>query len=341
MSGSDGRPGGAPHLTLGFDMRAPDFGPPAEQLYAAAIEICEWADRLGFEMVTLNEHHNTIDGYIPSPMVLGAGIATRTTRMRINISALIVTLHHPIRVAEDLAVLDLLSRGRLSVTLGAGYRREEYQMFDVNWHKRPSIMEDTIVTLQRAWTGEPFEFRGHTVQVLPCPAQKDGPPLALAGASEGSARRAARLGLPYQPVGEQFYEIYLEELGKLGKDIPEGAFSIGASSAVQAPSYLFIAKDPDAAWAKIAPHALHHTNTYASWAQRKDLTPFKAMDDADALRRNGSHQVLTPEECADLCRAIGPDGRLGFMPLLGGLDPELAWESLHLFEHDVLPKLVA
>src|SRR5262245_19247461 len=114
-------------------MRAPDFGGPPADLYEAAIDISEWAEGIGFESVTLNAHHNTIDGYLPSPMVLGAGIASRTTRIHIEIAALVVTLHHPIRVAEDLAVLDLISRGRLSVVFGLGYRRPEFEMFGVDW----------------------------------------------------------------------------------------------------------------------------------------------------------------------------------------------------------------
>ena len=329
---------GAPRLSLGFDMRSPDWGPPTVDLYAAAVEMAEWADGLGFETVVINEHHNTDDGYIPSPLVLGAGIATRTRRIQIMISALVVTLHHPLRAAEDLAVLDLLSGGRVAVVLGAGYRVPEYQMFGVDWKRRPSMMEEAVRTLRQAWTGEPFDFRGATVRVLPRPARSGGPPLALAGASDATARRAARLGLPYQPVGARFYQVYLEELGRLGRDVPDpGPFSVRGGS--RAPSFLHVSEDPDAAWARIAPHALHHTNTYASWAQRKDLTPFRAVTDADELRANGSHQVLTPEECIELCRRLGPEGRLSFMPLLGGLDPDLAWESLRLFENKVLAQL--
>jgi alkanesulfonate monooxygenase SsuD/methylene tetrahydromethanopterin reductase-like flavin-dependent oxidoreductase (luciferase family) len=333
------RHGRAPHLGLGFDMRSPDWGAPTAALYAAAVEMAEWADGVGFETVVLNEHHNTDDGYLPSPLVLGGGMATRTRDIEIVVSALVVTLHHPLRAAEDLAVLDLLSAGRVSVVLGAGYRVPEYQMFGVDWKRRPSMMEEAVRALRLAWTGEPFEFRGATVRVLPRPARPGGPPLALAGASDATARRAARLGLPYQPVSARFYEVYLEELGRLGRDIPAAPGFLGARAGARGPTFLHVSEDPDAAWARIAPHALHHTNTYASWAPRKDLTPFKAVTDAGELRRNGSHEVLTPDQCVELCRRLGPDGRLSFMPLLGGLDPELAWDSLRLFETKVLPRL--
>ncbi|MGE0878967.1 MAG: LLM class flavin-dependent oxidoreductase [Acidimicrobiia bacterium] len=327
-----------PRLTIGFDMRAPQWGTPAPALYKAAIEQVTWADRLGFETCTVNEHHNTIDGYIPSPRVLAAGMATVTQNIRLNISALLVTLHHPIAVAEDLAVLDNLSNGRISAVIGAGYRKEEFLVFGTNWKRRPSLVIEAIETMRKAWTGEPFEFRGTTVTVLPKPARPGGPPLALAGASEGAARRAAQLAMPFVPVGRRWYDIYLEELGKLGAPIPDHPYFRFEEPQAHPHSFLHIANDPDAAWARIAPHALHHVNTYASWAQRKDLTPFKAMDNADGLRGNG-YLVVTPDECVKMAEEIGPNGRLHFFPLLGGLDPDVAWESLTLFEQKVLPRL--
>jgi hypothetical protein len=333
-----------PRLSLGFDMRAPDFGPSENDLYQAAVDIAEWAERLGFEQVTLNEHHNTADGYLPAPMILGAAIAARTTRMSIEISALVVTLHHPLRVAEDLAVLDLISGGRLSVVLGAGYRRPEFEMFGVDWRRRPSLMEEAVTALRLAWTGEPFEFRGHTVQVRPRPAQPGGPVLSLAGASEASAKRAARLGLPYQPINDHFFGVYLAEVARLGGTVPPEScvdpfVDRLSPTGERAPAFLHVSHNPGQAWQAIAPHALHHTNTYADWAQRKDLTPFKAVMDPAVLLADGSHQVLTPAQTVDLFRRLGPEGRVRLMPLLGGLPPELAWESLQLLENEVLPNL--
>jgi alkanesulfonate monooxygenase SsuD/methylene tetrahydromethanopterin reductase-like flavin-dependent oxidoreductase (luciferase family) len=325
-------------------MRAPDFGAREEALYQAAIDMTAWAEGLGFTTVTLNEHHNSVDGYLPAPMVMAAAIAARTSRIHIEIAALVITLHHPLRVAEDLAVVDLISGGRLSVVLGLGYRRSEFEMFGVDWRRRPSIVEEAIDAIRLSWTGEPFDFRGHTVQVRPRPCQPGGPMLSLGGASEASARRAARMGLPYQPINRHFLDVYLAELERLGTPVPEGSgvdpfVDRVSPTGVRAPAFLHISKDPEAAWASIAPHALHHTNTYAGWAQRKDLTPFRAVADAELLRADGSHQVLTPEEAVRLLESIGPSGRLRLMPLLGGLSPELAWESLSLLESEVLPAL--
>ena len=324
------------HLSLAFNMRAPAWGPPAGDLYEAAIEMSAWADQLGFETVLLAEHHNTGDGYLPSPSVMAGAIAARTTRLDIKLSVVLATLMHPVHLAEDLAVVDVISKGRLHVTLGAGYRKEEFYVFGVNWKRRPSIMVETIDTLKKAWTGEEFEFRGHPLRVLPKPARPGGPPLALAGTSEGSAKRAAALDLAYEPLGEQFYRAYLDELGRLGKPLPPPRPGEGLPGF---PSYVAVADDPADYWAKVARHVQHNANEYASYAQRKDLTPFKAAKDPDELLRRGDARVYTPAELVAACQAVGPDGVLRFNPLEGGIPPDTAWESLRLFEREVLPEL--
>ena len=152
--------------------------------------MCAWADRLGFATVLLSEHHNTSDGYLPSPIVMAGAVGARTTRIDIKISVVLATLMHPVHLAEDLAVADLICGGRLHVTLGAGYRKPEILAFQVDWKKRPSMMVEIVETLRTAWTGEEFDFRGTRIRVLPLPARPGGPPLALAGTSEASARRA-------------------------------------------------------------------------------------------------------------------------------------------------------
>jgi alkanesulfonate monooxygenase SsuD/methylene tetrahydromethanopterin reductase-like flavin-dependent oxidoreductase (luciferase family) len=326
---------GIPKLTIAFNLRAPDWGPPAAELYDAAVEMSAWADRAGFDEVFLSEHHVTDDGYLPSPIVMAAGIATRTERARLRLSVVLATLMHPIHLAEDLAVLDLLARGRLDVALGAGYRKIEFQTFGVDWRKRPSMMVETVETLRSAWTGEPFDFRGVRTRVLPRPFQPGGPPLSLAGTSVGAARRAARLGLAWEPLGTLFEDVYLAELESLGKPVP------AATTPARHPSFVHVARDPDQAWAAIGKHVLHNVNEYAAYATAKDLTPFKATTDPDQLLASGAATVVTPEECRAMIRRIGPDGRFRLNPLEGGIPPEHAWESLRLFESEVLAPLRA
>ena len=117
-----------------FDMRAPSWGPAtAAELHTATLEMAEWADRVGFDSAVVSEHHGAVDGFLPSPIVAAAAIAGRTERIGISISALLAPLHDPIRIAEDLAVLDLLSEGRVTTIIGLGYRPEEYEMFAAPW----------------------------------------------------------------------------------------------------------------------------------------------------------------------------------------------------------------
>jgi alkanesulfonate monooxygenase SsuD/methylene tetrahydromethanopterin reductase-like flavin-dependent oxidoreductase (luciferase family) len=319
-------------VSLTYDMRAPDFGAPAVDLYRAALEQCAWADRIGFDSVALLEHHASVDGYLPSPIVLGSAIAGATERMLISMSVVLLPLYHPIRLAEDLAVLDLVSQGRLRLTVGAGYRPAEYEQFDLNIKRRPSLMEEGVEVLKQAWTGEPFEWRGRTVRILPRPAQTPRPAIALGGSSPASAKRAARIADSYQPVGAKLYDIYLEELAALGKPAPEPRRSGAGGGGM----FFHIAEDPDRAWSRIAPHAMHETNDYAEWAAGMRGSPYRSFESSDELRKSGMYEIVTPDVAVDL---IGARGGVSFKPLMGGLHPDVGWESLHLFESKVLPRL--
>jgi alkanesulfonate monooxygenase SsuD/methylene tetrahydromethanopterin reductase-like flavin-dependent oxidoreductase (luciferase family) len=317
-------------LSLAYDMRAPDWGPPAQALYEAALEQCAWADRAGFQNVQLMEHHATTDGYLPSPIVMGAAIAGVTDQLLLRLSLLLLPLYHPLRVAEDLAVLDLISGGRLRVTVGLGYRQEEYDQFGVNIKRRPSLMEEAVETLKRAWSGESFEYQGRTVRILPRPAQRPRPAIYMGGASPASAHRAARIADGYQPLSPRLYQIYLEELARLGKPKPEPD-----PTAPGGRGYVFVAEDPDREWDRIAPHALHDANEYARWiGDRPGM--FTATADPGELRRAGTYRVVTPDECVKLA---AEERAITFKPLVGGLAPEVGWASLELFATKVLPRI--
>src|SRR5262245_46012056 len=141
-------------LALRYDMRAPSFGAPPAALYRAAVEMSAWGDRLGFDTVYIAEHHGADDGYCPSPIVLGSAIAGATSHVVIHLSALLPVMHNPIRLAEDLAVLDLVSGGRTALTLGLGYRPHEYAMFGVRKSQRVAVFDRTVEIMSQAGTGE-------------------------------------------------------------------------------------------------------------------------------------------------------------------------------------------
>jgi alkanesulfonate monooxygenase SsuD/methylene tetrahydromethanopterin reductase-like flavin-dependent oxidoreductase (luciferase family) len=323
-----------PIFNLRYDLRcAPFDSTTSAELAATALDQCEWADRLGFASVTLSEHHGSPDGYLPSPLVFGAAVAARTKNLRLVIAALIAPLHDPIRLAEDIAVLDVVSGGRVIPVVSGGYVESEFRTFGKRLSDRARVMEGIVPLLERAWSGEPFEHNGVTVRVTPRPVQRPRPPIFMGGASEVAARRAARYADHFIPTLPQFYPIYREERVKLGKPDP-GPLSHGTGN------YLYLAEDPDAAWPRIAPYAMHEMNAYGKWMTEAGAAgPYQPIRDADALRATGQYKVMTPDELIEIARGMGPLDAILFHPLMGGMNPELSWASLRLFEAKVLPAL--
>src|SRR6476661_8918620 len=176
-----------------FDMRAPSFGAPAAALYSAAADMCAWAETRGCIAAVLCEHHGSDDGYLPSPIVLASAIAARTERLLLSL-VVILPFYDPVRLAEDLAVLDIISNGRASVIFGIGYRPEEYEHFGLDIHRRGRMAEDKLALLRKLLSGEQVEHDERRMGVTPPPHTPGGPTLMWGGASLAAARRAGRHG---------------------------------------------------------------------------------------------------------------------------------------------------
>lgn len=323
-------------IALRYDLRVPDFASTTHAAqYAACLEQAEWGDRLGLDAFILSEHHGVDDGYLPAPMAMAAAVAGRTRRIPINIAAVLVPLHDPVRMAEELAVLDLLSGGRVSFVAGLGYRPEEFEMAGVDRAQRAPLLEEYVEVMRQAWTGEPFEWRGRTVRVTPKPLTQPHPMLMIGGSTEKAARRAARLRCGFFPaIGDPALKVaYDDEAAVVG-------FGDGFCSLPGNLGFVHVAEDPDAAWAQIAPHAVYDAHTYMTW-QPSDQRSAVHVDapDADGVRASGVYRVVTPDECVALADELGNAGTLLLHPLMGGITPELAWESLEQFETKVLPRL--
>jgi len=282
----------------------------------------------------LSEHHGTDDGYIPSPLVMAAAMAARTSTIHITISALLVPLHNPLRLAEDIAVVDNISRGRLAIVAGLGYRREEFEMFGIDRSKRGRILEENIEVMRKAWTGEPFEYEGRPAKITPTPFTQPHPMIFIGGSTEIAARRAARLRLPMFPaIGDPaLADIYNEECAKVGYQ--------GWIMLPQGPGFVHVTEDPEKAGAQIGPHALFDAETYAAWqtpGQRSNV--HVAAQTVDDVKASGVYRIVTPDECVQLIDELGPMGALCFHPLMGGMDPDLGWESLELYASKVVPRI--
>jgi alkanesulfonate monooxygenase SsuD/methylene tetrahydromethanopterin reductase-like flavin-dependent oxidoreductase (luciferase family) len=318
-------------FAMRFDFRNPAFaGTTMAERYTAAIEMAQWADRLGCDSISVSEHHGSDDGYLPSPVPVVAAMAAVTERVRFSIAAFVAPLHDPLRLAEDLVVLDNLTKGRVDVMVAGGYVREEFEMFAVPMRERPRRVSELITTLRSAFTGEPFEFRGRVVRVTPAPYQSGGPPLSMGGSTEAAARRAARLGVGFMPAVPEVWRFYEEELARMGRPDP-GTYVGGASRVV------VLAEDPEVGWQEHAPYFLHENNAYGAWrAQDGVATPYRSVIDSGTLRETGHYRVLAPAEFA--AELMAAPGRFTVLqPLCGGVPPALAWKSLRLFERLVLP----
>ncbi len=321
-------------FVISFDMRSPGFGAPTQALYDAALDMCRWADDIGFDAVGLGEHHAAGDGYLPSPIPMATAIGAKTRQLTVRLNVLLAPLYDPVKLAEDLAVAQYLCQGRLEVVIGAGYRPYEFQMFGKRREDRKDLYVNAIAFLRRAWSGETFEYEGRSVTVTPTPDPP--PPLLLGGSHPAVARRAARIADGYYPPAGEHWAIYRETCLALGKPDPGEHFKrLG-------PIYTHVSEDPEADWPKIAPHAKHVVESYAEWtveAYGRAAGPFADGVDVDDLRASGAYQVLTPEEAVDAILALGKERTFILCPLLGGLDPEFAWRGLRLFEQAVWPRV--
>src|SRR5271167_3143101 len=206
-----------------FGMRAATPQPDERaDLYAATIEMCAWAESKGCVAAVLSQHHASEDGYLPSPVPLASAIAARTSTLPITVAALLLALYEPVKLAEDLAVVDLISRGRVSYVVGIGYRDEEFDMFGVDRRGRGHLVEERIGLLQRLWSGDQVDIDGRAIRVTPLPYTPGGPMLAYGGGTEVAARRAGRLGLMFMA---ESHDATLEEAYRAeGGDAAPGAF---------------------------------------------------------------------------------------------------------------------
>jgi probable F420-dependent oxidoreductase len=245
---------------LGYDFRrASDDEREMKEVYAAGLDAICYAEELGFDYVFLTEHHFVADGYAPSIAPLAAAIAARTKRIRIGSYVLLLPFHNPLRLAEDLAVVDQLSAGRLDVGLAPGYKPDEFAVLGVPKSERGARTDEIIEILQLAWRGEPFSYAGRHFQfqdvvVLPPPVQQPGPPIWVGGSSLAAARRAARYGTCFMPdsgAGPDVYQVYRTEAS--------------GPPRVATNRVLFAADSRDKAWEICGDHLMYQFNAYRQW----------------------------------------------------------------------------
>ncbi|CAN7365670.1 LLM class flavin-dependent oxidoreductase [Phenylobacterium sp. LjRoot225] len=295
-------------LTFGYlyDFRNPEpWRKPWADLYAETLDVIAWSESVGFEGAWVPEHHGAQDGYIPSPLVALAAIAARTRTIRLGSAIALAPLYHPVRFAEECAVLDILSNGRLEMALAIGYRRRETDAYGVDFSTRGRRFDEFLQIVRQLWAGETVSFEGKhfTVKdatIMP-PPPRGGIPLYIGGFADKAMARVAKYGDGYFG-NEEVCDVYVEKLRAEGKDPAAARIRIQGL-------FLAVAKDPAKAMDELAPYYHHVNNTYGEWLNEEkasglgDETVLKPMT-LEAFKTSGILNILTPELAIDYFRAM-------------------------------------
>jgi alkanesulfonate monooxygenase SsuD/methylene tetrahydromethanopterin reductase-like flavin-dependent oxidoreductase (luciferase family) len=324
---------------VAYDFRnPPGSGRSNAELYASVLAQVERVDALGYDLIWITEHHFVEDGYVPSFVAVAGAIAARTRRVRISSDIVLLPFQHPLRLAEDLAVLDNLSDGRMELGVGMGYAPHEFRGFGISKRERVSRTEEGIEVLRRAWSGERFDFRGRRwsfegALVRPRPVQPGGPPLWLAAMSEAGARRAARLELNLLPQGDRrlVLDPWREQLRRAGRRVED--FRVG----IIRPWLVTDERARD--WPAVREAERYKGRIYAEWIRESgDAVSFLGGEGAQPIPQGWI--VGDADQCrAELAKFIAEYGLTDVVTwgVPPGVAPEALNTSLERFAREVMP----
>jgi probable F420-dependent oxidoreductase len=332
--------GAAPTFGLWYDFRQRLPLGDYERFYAECFEEIEESERLGFTGLWLSEHHFVDDGYLPSPLVVAAAIAARTRRLTIGTNVLLLPMHHPLRVAEDAAVVQLISGGRFVLGVGQGYVQHEFEALGFDRKYRPSLLEEGVEVIKHAWeegsTG--YEGKRWRFDDLPFePRPEKRPPIYVGAFADPAIDRAVRLadGFLASTGGGSLADTYRrvrETLARHGRDDED--FPIVASGVV------YVHEDPERALADVAPAISYQRSRYAEWGTDRDRPRPEPVRPEDLPWER--YLVGSPDEVAEgLIRLHqeAPYDHYCFWGRLPGITHEQALANARLFASEVMPKV--
>jgi alkanesulfonate monooxygenase SsuD/methylene tetrahydromethanopterin reductase-like flavin-dependent oxidoreductase (luciferase family) len=309
-------------LGLLLDLRNPaPWRRPWPDVYRRALDQVVAAEQCGAGSVWLTEHHFFDDGYLPQPLVVAAAIAARTTRIRIGTGVVLAALRHPVHLAEEAALVDVLSGGRLELGFGAGWARREYEAFGADFDRRFTRTDEAVRGVRELLRS-----------VTPPPVQSPVP-LWLGYQGPQGARRAGRLGTGLLALNPALLEPYRAGLAEGGHD-PAAARMGGLLDIV-------VADDPEQATERLLPHLAHQVNTYRLGKAAADGRTVAELTVADLRTANGL-AVLRPEEAIREIRARTaglPVRHVYFWASIAGMPDDLADRHVELLCTVVAPAL--
>jgi alkanesulfonate monooxygenase SsuD/methylene tetrahydromethanopterin reductase-like flavin-dependent oxidoreductase (luciferase family) len=325
------------------DLRNPPaWRRPWAEHYARTLDRIAGAERLGIDSAWVTEHHFFEDGYLPQPLTLAAAIAARTSRIRIGTAVMLAPLRPPLQIAEEAAIVDLVSGGRLELGLGAGYRVPEFAAFGADPSRRFALLRAAVREVRRLW---------EEGVCTPPPLQRPVP-IWLGVMTPRGARVAGRLGTGLLWLDERLLEPYREGLAEGGHDPAAGRMS-GLAMVI-------LADDPEAARARIRPHLAYQRESYARYGREgaaagdaPALPPTLARD-AEGRREDregpGAHarpprlHVLTPDDAIPFLRGWLerlPVEHVFFWDSVAGMPDDLADRHVELLATRLRPALAA
>jgi alkanesulfonate monooxygenase SsuD/methylene tetrahydromethanopterin reductase-like flavin-dependent oxidoreductase (luciferase family) len=312
---------------LRFNFASPQGDPRTQsELLRAALDLAQWGESRGITTVSVDEHHATGHGWSCNPIMAAGMFLARTSTLIASVDCALGPLWNPVRLAEDIALVDNMSRGRLHTTIGLGYRTVEYDSLGVDFSQRGKLMDSLIERMLSVWSATGSWTRPH-------------PPLYVGGGARVTAQRAARFRLPlsladHVPDVAAYYRELCAEGGLAPLVIMSGPVNRGM---------IYLHEDPDRAWAELGEHILWEAVTYGGWSQdQRSLMHLPGVQTLEEVRASGRYRFLTPDQLiAEVrCETSATDyGPIVLHPLVGGMPIDEAWKSVQLLVDKVVPAL--
>lgn len=325
-------------LTFGYiyDFRnPPQWRRRWEDLYAEILDVVSWSEAAGFDGAWVPEHHLADDGYMPSPLIALSAMAARTRRIKLGSAIALAPLYNPVRFAEDSAVLDILSGGRLEMGLAIGYRRRESAAYGADFGKRGRIFDEWLQIVTRLWSGETVDFAGQHfaltgAKIMP-PAPRGRIPLYIGSFTGKAMERVARFGDGFIGSGD-LCDLYADKLREQGKDL---ALARVRSTEL----FLAVAHDPERAMNELAPCYHHVNNSYAEWFNEDQAVEGLKRMSLEEFKASGILQIMTPGDAIAMLKAKQARMPLEHVMMMmpPGLPAARFVEYAQVFANEVIP----